>query len=57
LSDLQDDPLWERPMPPLRRLTETERTALAGVLGTTRYASLKQSFSEVNGRAALHATR
>jgi len=57
LSDLQDDPLWERPMPPLRRLTETERMALTSVLGTTRYATLKRSFSEVNGRAALSATR
>ena len=56
LSDLQDDPLWERPMLPLRALTDAERSALTSALGATRYAALKGTFGEVNARA-LSATR
>jgi 4-hydroxy-tetrahydrodipicolinate synthase len=46
LSDLQDDPLWERPMPPLRNLTDPERATLIRALAPTRYASLKPAVSE-----------
>ena len=55
LSDLQDDPLWERPMPPLLKLSEQDRAAMTSALGATRYASLRPVFSHANPPATAAA--
>jgi len=51
LADLQNDPLWEAVMPPLRTLTGSERAALKIALDKTRYATLMPVFNETNAGA------